>query len=101
MEITGWIATGLAVVGVLLNNQLMRSCFYFWLISNAISCGLHIAVCLWSLAVRDALFFAFAIFGLLSWSKKQDRDYCRGFEDGHQVGRLAEQVRHLSGEDEF
>jgi nicotinamide riboside transporter PnuC len=67
-ETFGIITTILAIVGVFYNNRLNRKCFYFWIISNTISCMLHLYAGLWSLAIRDAIFLAFAFEGLQLWS---------------------------------
>jgi nicotinamide riboside transporter PnuC len=72
IEILGWVATVIAVYGVVLNNRRIRSCFWLWLLSNAMSCGIHAYLGVWSLAVRDAVFFALAIHGLVLWRKTPD-----------------------------
>ncbi len=69
-EIIGTISTVIAVVGVILNNHRLIACFWLWLVSNAASAGLHIHAGMYSLAVRDAVFFALAIHGLVMWKKK-------------------------------
>ena len=69
IEVFGTIAMITAVWGVLLNNRLRRSCFVLWLISNAISAALHAQLGLWSLFVRDAVFFLLAIEGWRKWKK--------------------------------
>jgi nicotinamide riboside transporter PnuC len=68
-EIIGLVATGLAVGGVVLNNRKMISCFALWIISNAISAGLHANVGLWSLFLRDGIFIILAIEGWHRWSR--------------------------------
>lgn len=69
-EICGIIATILAVAGVILNNRLNIACFYVWLVSNAITLALHVHVGLWSLAIRDAIFLALAVEGLMRWKSR-------------------------------
>ncbi|HUV63640.1 MAG TPA: nicotinamide mononucleotide transporter [Sedimentisphaerales bacterium] len=69
-EIIGTIATILAVTGVVLNNRRMRVCFVIWLVSNALSCYLHVGAGLFSLAARDAIFSVLAVEGWLIWGKK-------------------------------
>jgi nicotinamide riboside transporter PnuC len=71
METIGWMTAVLAVGGALMNNRLDRRCFYLWLLSNALSGGLHVAEGMTALAVRDFLFFLLAAHGLCHWSKKQ------------------------------
>jgi nicotinamide riboside transporter PnuC len=71
IETFGIITTILAVVGVVLNNRMDRKCFWFWIVSNAISCALHIHVGLWSLVVRDAVFLVLAFDGLAKWKSRK------------------------------
>lgn len=67
----GWAVTAVSVVGVLLNNRRLRSCFLVWLASNAASFGLHAAAGMTGLAVRDAAFFALAIQGYVLWGRRK------------------------------
>ena len=69
LEAIGVVITVLAVVGAVLNNRRRRSCFWLWLVSNAPSLGVHVAVGLWALAARDAIFFILAIEGLRRWKR--------------------------------
>lgn len=70
IELFGAIATVLAVAGVLLNNRRRINCFYLWLISNAICAVLHACTGLWSLCIRDVIFFVLAIEGIYRWRTK-------------------------------
>lgn len=78
IEIIGAVAGVLAVVGVLLNNRRRISCFYVWMISNAISCGLHVYAAMavgadtWTLAARDIVFLVLAFDGVMRWGKKYE-----------------------------
>jgi nicotinamide riboside transporter PnuC len=69
IETIGTIATVLAVAGVVANNHRRIACFYFWLVSNALTLLCHVALGAWSLAVRDAIFWFLAIYGLVCWSR--------------------------------
>lgn len=69
-EIVGWAATGLALVGVWLNNKQRRACFALWLVSNTMTLVIHAAAGMWSLATRDFAFFVLAIHGWWLWSTK-------------------------------
>lgn len=71
IELLGIISGVLGVVGVLLNNRKLRVCFLVWLVSNGISCGLHMHAGLWSLAARDALFFLLSLDGWRRWRGHQ------------------------------
>lgn len=66
-EITGWMATAIALLGVWLNNNRRRTCFVLWLVSNAITFCIHAAVGMWPLAARDGAFFLLAIHGWRLW----------------------------------
>lgn len=75
VEIVGLFAAVLAVVGVVLNNHKRIACFYLWMVSNSVFFVLHInaglagAEGMWSLALRDIVFFGLAIYGLRMWSR--------------------------------
>lgn len=69
IEAMGWIATAIAISGVVLNNRRRRECFLLWIVSNGLTLVIHLAAGIWSLAVRDALFFALAIEGLIRWRR--------------------------------
>jgi len=70
-EIIGTVSMILAVAGVWLNNRKLRSCFYLWLVSNSLSAILHGQAGMWSLLIRDMIFFGLAIEGLNKWGKKK------------------------------
>lgn len=62
-----WVATALAVGGVLLNNARIRWCFPVWFVSNVICLVYHLRAKLWGLAVRDGIFIVLAIAGWFQW----------------------------------
>jgi len=45
----------------------MAVCFKIWLVSNSLSLALHIAMGVWSLAIRDLIFLLLAIEGIFKW----------------------------------
>lgn len=69
IETFGVIATILAVMGVVLNNRKLIACFYLWLISNGITAGIHLHAGIWSLFIRDIIFFLLAVEGLVKWKR--------------------------------
>ena len=69
VEVFGYIAGGLAVAGVLLNNHKLIWCFPVWIISNSICYCLHRSVGLNSLAWRDLMFTILAIHGWYKWAR--------------------------------
>ena len=70
IEITGILTTALAVAGVLTNNRRLRVCFLLWMVSNAFTAGIHAYMGIYSLLVRDVIFFMLAIEGWFKWGKK-------------------------------
>ena len=69
-EIVGTVVLILGASGVLLNNRRLRMCFILWMVSNALSAGIHAYVELWSLMARDVVFLVLAIEGWVKWSRK-------------------------------
>ncbi|MGH2271363.1 hypothetical protein ACQ9LF_06150 [Anaerohalosphaeraceae bacterium U12dextr] len=74
LETFGIAVTLLAVAGVWYNNHLDRRCFYLWIVSNAISLMLHLAVGMFALAIRDAAFLILLADGLRRWARKLKMD---------------------------
>ena len=68
-EVTGSIATALAILGVLLNNRRMIACFPIFMLSNSLCGILHVQAGIYSLVVRDCAFFILAIEGAWRWRK--------------------------------
>ncbi|KKN55616.1 hypothetical protein LCGC14_0580880 [marine sediment metagenome] len=68
-EIIGIIATTFAVAGVITNNRRLRLCYLLWLVSNGLTGGIHVHAGIWSLVVRDAIFFVLAIVGWFKWGR--------------------------------
>ena len=64
----GWIATCVAVSGVLLNNAQSAWCFPLWMVSNSLTAAIHIRTRLWALASRDLIFLALAVHGWRQWT---------------------------------
>ena len=73
-EIIGIFAAILAVLGVLTNNRRLRVCFLIWLVSNALTGFIHANAGIWSLVVRDAIFFVLAIEGGIRESTQSWRE---------------------------
>ncbi|MFB3894642.1 MAG: nicotinamide mononucleotide transporter [Phycisphaerae bacterium] len=51
-----------------------RACFALWLVSNAITFGIHAAAGMWPLAARDGAFFIMAIHGWRVWSDSSRKE---------------------------
>lgn len=70
-EILDLISLCFALAGSILNNRKMIICFPVWMISNVIYFGMHYQVGVWSLALKDVVFFGICIEGYLRWRKKK------------------------------
>ena len=70
VEAWGAVATCIAIAGVVLNNCRVRWCFALWLISNALTAGLHLHAGMYSLAARDLVFLGLAVDGWFRWAKR-------------------------------
>ena len=70
IELISLVAGILAIVGVVFNNHRMRVCFVVWLVSNAMSAGIHLNAHLWSMAGRDCVFLILAVQGWWIWGRK-------------------------------
>ena len=68
-QAVGLIATIVAVAGVAVNNYRLWWCFGLWMVSNSLSMWLHLRAGLWSLAIRDVIFFALCWHGLWLWTR--------------------------------
>ena len=69
VEVVSWLATGIAVTGVVLNNHQSAWCFGFWLVSNSLTACIHLKSRLWGLMVRDLIFLALAVDGWWRWTR--------------------------------
>ena len=69
IEFLGIVATVLAVVGVILNNFKKVACFYFWIVSNALSLLIRWQTGVWSIEIRDGIFILLALHGIWQWRK--------------------------------
>ncbi len=73
-EIIGTLALILGVLGAVLNNRKLRVCFLIWMVSNTLSAGIHISVGVWSMLIRDIVFFILVVEGWFKWKKKKKND---------------------------
>jgi len=69
LELIGTFSGLLAVTGVILNNYQLWPCFVCWMVSNSMSAWLHLRKRMWSLAARDIVFFALAVWGCFLWTR--------------------------------
>jgi len=69
IELMGTVACLLAVVGVVCNNRRLIACFPLWMVSNGLMAAIHAEASIWSLVIRDIVFFVLAIDGWRRWRK--------------------------------
>lgn len=72
LEIIGTLALILGVLGAILNNRKLRICFLIWMVSNTLSASIHISVGVWSMLIRDIVFFILVVEGWFKWGKKNE-----------------------------
>ena len=74
MEYIGWVATVIAMIGVVLNARGSIVCFYVWLLSN----GYYTVVNVLSGSYSQAALFAFnlimAVYGIYCWKRKENKN---------------------------
>jgi nicotinamide riboside transporter PnuC len=69
IEAIGLASTVIAIAGVCMNNRRLRWCFALWWISNLMTLAIHAHAGIWSLALRDLIFFVLAVEGWILWKK--------------------------------
>ena len=62
-----WILTVISLVGVILNIQKKRSCFLFWMFSNALWAAIDFYSDLPAQGVLFVCYFCLAVWGYISW----------------------------------
>ena len=74
MEIIGWIATVLSIIGIVLNAKKLISCWPVWLLSNVL--WIIYFVNMWNpqSLILWIVFFAFNIYGWVQWKKDKKTD---------------------------
>ena len=73
MEYLGWIAMILAMIGTFTNAKGIRSCFYVWIVSNALFLALSINLASWSQAGLFGFNLFMCVYGLNKWPKKSKK----------------------------
>ncbi len=74
-EILALLCVVVSVFGLWLRNHKLRTCFYFFLMSNFLSLAIHLHAGLWQgadvkmMILRDVIFLILAIHGLILWSR--------------------------------
>jgi len=71
MEYIGWIATVIAMVGVVLNARHNIICFYLWIGSNSYYTVVNVLSGSYSQAALFAFNLVLAVYGIHCWKKKE------------------------------
>lgn len=69
-EIFKWATAIASLIGVVLNIRHDRRCFYIWTVTNAAWSGIDVWHGVWAQAVLQATYCGLAVWGIYSWSKK-------------------------------
>lgn len=67
-----WSLTALSLMGTALNVKKNVLCFYLWAIGNVAWFTIDVLGHVWARALLDAVHFAFAVWGAVSW-RSSDR----------------------------
>lgn len=68
-EIFKWSLVAASLTGVVLNIRRRRECFYVWMVTNSLWCGVDVWHGIWSQAILQALYVGLAIWGLIEWNR--------------------------------
>ena len=64
-----WLASGIAIIGTVLNCKQIKYCFCFWIAANVMWLGFDLAGALFSRAILDTVQLVLACVGLHEWIK--------------------------------
>jgi len=67
-----WLLTIASVIGTVANIKKKRWCFYVWFLTNLAWVVVNIMIGLYSAAALFAVYTGLAIWGIISWGKKND-----------------------------
>lgn len=70
-QILTWTIAVFSIIGVVLNIQKKRSCFYFWSGTNASWVVIDFARGIYAQAVLFFVYFVLAIWGIIAWKKPE------------------------------
>jgi nicotinamide riboside transporter PnuC len=69
MEMLGWLATAIAMIGVVLNAKGKVVCFYLWLASNGFYTVVNVLAGSYAQGALFAFNFVMSIYGIHCWKK--------------------------------
>ena len=70
IEVLGWIATALLLVGYWLNAKKKISSWFFWMIGNSLMLGYAVLIESNSVAFLSVVLIALNIYGYFSWKNE-------------------------------
>jgi nicotinamide riboside transporter PnuC len=73
MEYIGWIATLIAMIGVVLNARHNIICFYLWIGSNSYYTVVNVLAGSYSQAALFAFNLVMAVYGIYCWKRKETK----------------------------
>lgn len=66
-----WIATGLGILGAIINARKKIQGFYIWVIANLFWIYIGIKIKLYGLALLFFVYLLIVIYGIITWRKKK------------------------------
>ena len=70
IEFFTWAATGLSVIGVILNAQRKMSGWYVFMVADLAWVGIGLYTKMYAMAALFMFYFFLCFFGVYSWTKK-------------------------------
>lgn len=74
MNYLTWAATVVCLTGTVLNVKMNILCFYLWCLGNILWLTYDCSMDLYNRATLDVVQLALAIWGIVSWNEKQNKD---------------------------
>ncbi len=66
-----WVATGLGILGAILNASKRIEGFYIWIIANILWIYIGIITKLYGMAFLFFVYLLIAIYGIITWKRKE------------------------------
>ena len=66
-ELIGWAMTAIALIGTYMNVHKIKTCFYFWAVSNAYWSYFNYKRKVYPQALLFAVYFCLALWGIRNW----------------------------------
>jgi len=66
-----WIATGLGILGAIINATKRIEGFYIWIIANTLWIYIGFKTKLYGMAILFFVYLLIVIYGIITWKKKE------------------------------